>query len=373
MSTNRRGSFRDLNAFFVFGALTVLLIHILGFFLAAQDDFPGNYNFEALSIILLRFGRSLFIFATGMLLFYWYKNKPIDWQKFWKKRWKNIILPYMAWTAIYTYFMYQTFDPGVLFPHFAHSLFTGSSFYHLYYIPLFIQLNLFFMLFKKPIERYLRLPLLSAVFVLQLVFYMAVNYLFTTASIDWDASVFLQAVQALYKYSNSHVYMYVFYFTLGAYAGLFVEKWRKITNKFWYGALILVLGISTYYIVSFLSGTLTYAEGLDIFAPLYFLYTSAIIFAFYPLSAFMGKLPVLGDRLAVVAKYNFAIYLLHPLVLFLLESYVIYRLNWPTSMLIIGLFAVTAPLSIFVFTSTLPSRWKRQRKEQPVFLKTPNV
>jgi len=138
MNSNRKGTFQDLNALFVFGALTVLVIHIIGFFIANQADYPGNEKVEAVLLILLRFGRSLFIFATGMLLFYWHQNRQMDWRAFWLKRWRVIVLPYIIWTAIFTGFKLQSIDPFELAYPFFHSLFTGSAFYHLYYIPLYL-------------------------------------------------------------------------------------------------------------------------------------------------------------------------------------------------------------------------------------------
>ncbi|MGE5704508.1 MAG: acyltransferase family protein, partial [Clostridia bacterium] len=235
MSTTRKGSFRDLNAFYVFGACTVLVIHILGFFVQEQADYPGNYDLEALSLILLRFGRSLFIFGTGMLLFYWYKHKKMDWSTFWKKRWHNIMIPYMVWTGIYTFVKLQTFAPDVYLPAFLESLLTGNSFYHLYYIPLFLQLNLLFMLTKSLLERYMRFSFVVGVFALQSIIYVLFIRFPETGILDGitEASpLWLQAIEHGYTSAQNYPYMYLFYFVLGAYAGLYPDVWRNAVQKY---------------------------------------------------------------------------------------------------------------------------------------------
>ncbi len=381
MATNRKGSFQDLNALFVFGACSVLLIHILGFFIEAQTEYPWNNDIEALAIILLRFGRSLFIFATGMLLFYWYQQKQMDWSAFWRKRWHVIVLPYAIWTAIYTVFKLQTLDPVKLLPQLMDSLLTGSSFYHLYYIPLYLQLNLLFFLCKRLFERHLRFPLLACLFFLQIGVYLVYHYLFVNPlfpGVDWADNPLLQMIQHSYVYGQNYAYMYVFHFALGAYAGLHVEQWRNWVRR-WHVPIGLVAAVTGLWIAArYLQGEATYEESLNIFHPLYFLYTTSFLAAFYPLSSFLGKLPQVSSWLSLLAKHNMAIYLVHPLILFLLESHVIFRLSWSTPVLITAMFVITPPLCIFLYEHTLISYWtrrggpKRQKRRQLV-MKTHNA
>ncbi|RNB91785.1 acyltransferase [Brevibacillus fluminis] len=376
MATTRRGSFKDLNAFYVFGAFTVLVIHILGFFVQANNDYPGNYDLEALSLILLRFGRSLFIFGTGMLLFYWYKHKPMDWGTFWRKRWHNIIVPYIGWTGIYTFVKLQTFAPDVFFPTFFNSLFTGSSFYHLYYIPLFLQMNLLFMFTKGWLERHLKLPLLLIAFVLQTLVYVLFIHMPETGlllDVNETSPLYMQALAHGYQSAQNYPYMYVFYFLLGAYAGLNPDRWRQFVKKHWVWACVICVGATLYLAHGFLVKTISYGEALNIFSPLYLVYTSSFILLFYPVSAWIGQTRLCGGWFAQLAKHNLAIYMVHPLILFLLESYVIFRLDWSTFALMLAMFVVTLPLSILVYTHKLPA-WLKKRsadqtteKEQPAY------
>jgi surface polysaccharide O-acyltransferase-like enzyme len=375
MNNQRKGSFQDLNALFVFGALSVLMIHILGFFIQEYQQYPWNYDLEALLVILLRFGRSLFIFATGMLLFYWYKHRKVDWALFWRKRWTRIVVPYLIWTAIYTFVMHQTFDLTVLFPAFAESIVTGSSFYHLYYIPLYLQINLLFFLGKEWLERYLGFRLVAAAFLLQIGIYLLFHFLFVDPvfpQIDWNASFVLSLVKHGYVFGQSYAYMYLFYFLLGAYAGLHIDSWRTWVYRLRYVSLAALLVTAALIIGRYVTGRTTYEESLDIFAPLYFLYTTSFIAAFYPLSSYLGRLPALSEWLASLAKHNMAIYLVHPLILFLLESFVIFRLDWPTPAYIIAMFVITPPLCIFIYEHMSVSFWNRrprkprQKQSRPV-------
>ncbi|MBW5467432.1 acyltransferase family protein [Brevibacillus formosus] len=372
MNSNRKGTFQDLNALFVFGALTVLMIHILSFFLANEKTYPWNSDLQAVLIILLKFGRSLFIFATGMLLFYWYQNRQLDWRAFWKKRWRAVILPYVIWTAIFTYFKHQTFDPAVLVGPFFDSLFTGSSFYHLYYIPLYLQLCLFFCLIKQWIERYLNFRWIIVLFIGQAGLYVLYHYLFITPlwAIDWDANPFLSLMKHTYVYGQHYVFMYVFTFALGAYAGMNVDKWRTWVKRLQIPSIVVLASAAVWMAYSYLSGYKSYYESMNIFEPLYLVYTLCVIISFYPVSIYLGKLPKLGPWLARLAKQNMAIYLVHPLILFLLQSYVIHRLGWSTPSLVLGMFVIAPPLCIFLYELTTMSFWFNRKKRveaKPIF------
>lgn len=371
MNTNRKGTFQDLNALFVFGAFTVLIIHILGFFIENQTDYPWNGDVEAISLILLRFGRSLFIFATGMLLFYWHQKKQMDWMAFWRKRWRVIVFPYIIWTLIFTCFKFQSVNPLVLAEPFFNSLFTGSSFYHLYYIPLYLQLNLLFTFTKPLIERYLNMKVLVALFVGQIGLYMLYQYLFANPhwTIDWSANALLALVQHSYVSGQNYFYMYIFTFALGAYAGMHVDQWRYWTNRLQPIAIVLTLVTGAWIMFRYLNGTKTYEESLNIFDPLYLIYTLSFLIAFYSFSRFLGALPNFGKWLSRLAKQNMAIYMVHPLILFLMESYVIFRLDWSTPLIMAAMFMITPPLCIFLYEHTLFSHWTggNRPKSKPVY------
>lgn len=92
--------------------------------------------------------------------------------------------------------------------------------------------------------------------------------------------------------------------------------------------------------------------------------------SFYSLSRYLGKLPKLGQWLSRMARQNMAIYIVHPLILFLLESYVIFRLDWSTPLIMLAMFVITPPLCIFLYEHTLFSYWtggKGKPKSKPVY------
>ncbi|MEJ8546009.1 acyltransferase [Brevibacillus borstelensis] len=364
MSSDRKGTFQDLNALFVFGAATVLVIHILGFFIQTQNEYPLNTDVEAVMLILFRFGRSLFIFATGMLLFYWYRKRQVDWGIFWRKRFRVIVLPYMIWTAIYTVFKLQTVNVAELAPQFFHSLLTGSSFYHLYYIPLYLQLSLLFFVCKGWFERYLRFWMVALLFLLQNALYLVFRCLFTDPLwvIDWSAHPLLSLVEYGYVSSQNYACMYFFTFALGAYAGLHVDKWRLWTKRLQLPSWIVTLSLAVWIAYRYLNGHMSYEQSLNIFEPTYLTYTTSFLISFYPLSRYLGKLPVLGEWLSKWAKHNMAIYLVHPLILFLLESHVIFRLDWSTPVIMAAMFVITPPLCIFLYEHTLISYWSKRSR-----------
>jgi len=374
MLKERKGTFQDLNAMFVLGASSVLLLHILGYFIQSQELYPGHFDLEAIAIMLLRFGRSLFIFGTGMLLFYWYKQRRVDGKQFWRKRWYAVLLPYLIWTGIYTYTTYQTFAPAVFVPQFLHSLVTGSSFYHLYYIPVYLQLSLFFLLTKNWLERHLHLPMLLVAFLLQMGIYTTFTALFAGSAEwnpTWKDTPWYAVLHHLHVYGQLYLHNYFFYFLLGAYAGLHLHQWRRLLEKFHLvpQALLVITGV--WLAARFLTGDVTYLEGLNIFHPLYLVYTLSFIAALYPVSRRLGRHPKWKGWLARVAKENMALYLVHPFILFMLESYVIFRLPLPVPLLMLLMFGVTMPLSIWLYKRTTPALAWRKRpaadQQQPAY------
>ncbi|QGP92150.1 hypothetical protein MGLY_15080 [Neomoorella glycerini] len=48
---------------------------------------------------LLRFGRQIFMFITGLVLFYNYSGRKVNLHRFFSRRLKNLAIPYVIWTA----------------------------------------------------------------------------------------------------------------------------------------------------------------------------------------------------------------------------------------------------------------------------------
>lgn len=108
-------------------------------------------------IVINRFANPsvpMFVFASGLSLFYIYGDRRIVFLKFIKKRLPKILIPYLAWCAIYyAYYVYkgiyafsaQTFALNVL---------SGRLMYHLYFVVIIIQFYLMFGIINYVVKRF---------------------------------------------------------------------------------------------------------------------------------------------------------------------------------------------------------------------------
>src|ERR1700730_9721872 len=79
----------------------VVTLHVFGYFMGA--DIPGSktYIVDGLFITMFRFSRQVFMFLTGLVLFYNYKDQDLQLSVFYRKRVKGILLPYVIWSILY--------------------------------------------------------------------------------------------------------------------------------------------------------------------------------------------------------------------------------------------------------------------------------
>ncbi|GAB17183.1 hypothetical protein GOEFS_021_00100 [Gordonia effusa NBRC 100432] len=108
--------------------------------------------------IFLRYSRYSFFALTGFVLGYQYRNRDLDAVTFWRRRFKLIGIPYVAWTLFYWVYsryrvggwdnVWNTIDSGehliVTAKSLAYDLATGNAWYHLYFLFVSMQIYLVF-------------------------------------------------------------------------------------------------------------------------------------------------------------------------------------------------------------------------------------
>lgn len=112
---------------------------------------------------LVKFSVPAFIFISGLVMVYNYSHK-INPLNFYRKRWKEICIPYLLWSLIYfTYYHWNSSGGVYTGRDLLYNLLTGSASYHLWFVILIMQWYLVFPLlvpfFRWMGERKTRIPL----------------------------------------------------------------------------------------------------------------------------------------------------------------------------------------------------------------------
>lgn len=303
--------------------LAVVLIHISVVGYRAVDITSSSYPIYMFMNRFFRFGTPTFIFITGLVMFYGYYYKQINGaflKKFVKSRLLFIFVPYLVWALFYKVYRilaipnlpYTTKEFWVAF---FEKVLHGTSFYHFYFFIVLIQLYLMFpvLLYMAQKWKWFRYSLPLIGLVVQVGMYVS-NYYW-----KWMPS------------SGSFFASFFLYFCLGAFIGIYFEQITTFLKKKYVVAMTLVMVIiGTLYVWNFHR----LIEGLLQRSPLVIEFT---FFVFASISAvtllgitryFIKEGPALLRKpLKQLGLFSFGIFLVHPLVINLLD----YLLIWEGS------------------------------------------
>lgn len=338
--------------------LAVVLQHSLAGFIYEPQLKMYEGITSALMLNAIRFAVPLFVVLTGFSLYY--SDKGEGYLTFIKKRFKQIILPYLLWTVIYDIFMFfingmktQSID-GVLLEYLKY-VFTGTASYHLWYMVMIIQFYLvspFFKVFLNKNYSKLRnnLALIGFFIVHLLLIYW---YNFKAGSL-YEASS--GALREVLVYRDRVFIMWMFYFVLGAYFSIYIDEVKKILSKAKYIFLVLFIGSLSYVMFKMINSASFNEQGgytINHFigSPLNYimfplLLTSIIVL--YPLSEFiLKKNGRLKESLINIGKYSFGAYLAHALILHYINAGLSVLVPWFFPKIIVS-FVLTAFISIYL-------------------------
>ena len=151
----------------------VIMVHSLAF-----TEQPSN-TFAAGAMMLLQFGREVFFALTGFVLVHAALTRTTSARSFWRRRLPAVLLPYLAWTAIY--YGYSVWGPAHLHPSvsgFWADVVDGNADYHLYFLLVTMQLYLVFpalLAFVRSTRRHVW-PVLAGVAVVNVTWLAALQY-----------------------------------------------------------------------------------------------------------------------------------------------------------------------------------------------------
>jgi peptidoglycan/LPS O-acetylase OafA/YrhL len=313
--------------------------------------------------ILLHFTRESFFTLMAFVLIFSFRQRPVTWRTFWAKRFPFVIIPYVAWTAIYLAVTKGTLQlsAGKQAHLFYESLIAGTAWYHLYFLLVTLQIYLLFPLILLLVQATRRhhVALVVTSLVVQLVLMSFAQY--------WTGHRGTTG-EWLWNHRNSLVVSYQFFVVLGAVAACHVDLvlgfvrehqpavWRLVS-----GALLATI---TWYLLAVVAGQ-TPAQASAVFQPAEVLWSIAAIAALVTggvrwsdaraRSVASGASRPGGWSIPLLSRHSFGIFLVHPLVLNALvvlgfvrmlrvhlPDLVAYALVWPIVLVIATIFAVLA-------------------------------
>ncbi|WP_406678027.1 acyltransferase [Moorella sp. ACPs] len=318
----------------VSGLITVVVIHAWGFYLLMPVNSPYSRIAKELGVNLLRFGRQIFMFITGLVLFYNYSGRKINLPRFFSRRLKNLAIPYIIWTALYLFLkrssgMVNWTGFGGFLALWWQNVLNGNGYSHLYYILVAIQFYLIFpwlVVFFKP-----RRPGMTAEIItwLGLALYALYFYLLEVRQdLIWAAvaGTPLAGITGWFLlYKDRLIFSYFPYYLLGALAGLHLDSWRRWLQdhlEVVLAFLVLAAGlVASEYFYYYRHQGQPWALTISVFKPSIYLYSLAIITVLFQLSFYLERRGSLRWLVSPLAANSLGIYLLHPAVLFIFNSY----------------------------------------------------
>lgn len=321
--------------------LGVVLVHAIRFALVPQDAFLGG-----LMQMLFQFGRESFMVVTGFVLAYQYAAPKPGWPRFWLKRGRGVLIPYLFWLAVFVASSMPLWPLSPIVHRFWQVLPTGDG--HLYYIVITLQFYLLAPLFMALIRGLKAHPIMGAA--------GAIGWELMTWTLSAAVHSPLWAPQLLAS-------TYAGYFVLG---GIVATQWgplsKWLAQNRWLAQLCLSFSLP---IVAVVYGVEFSANGVgvatNVFQPISVVYAVVVIWALFAAGTWYEerRLASPGFRAWVgsIAGASFGIYLIHPLYLHgwlsLLAHFNLHPNGWYNVVATAGLTALAS-----WGTVSLAQRWR---------------
>ncbi|MGF7430201.1 acyltransferase [Thermoanaerobacterium thermosaccharolyticum] len=286
--------------------IAVLMIHTTGSAVSTLYKSSISYLIFAFINRFSQFAVPAFIFASSMLLMYNYGDSN-DWKLFYKKRFKNVLLPYIVWTIIYGIYLYVIYNEPLKSILTVENLFLGGMFYHLYFIVIIVQLYLLF-----PILLYIYKLISKNTYtvVLSIVLFQMI-----------DVIVYRYFISKFFQNSSLLFITYISFIIAGIYVGENIREWGKYYHKKWLNSFFAVIVFGYLFVDISLKVFANKQIDSNLYNIYYYAFTLLASLFFFALSTKILNYHALSGLLASTGKLSFGIYLSHPLFLDVLNHF----------------------------------------------------
>ncbi|KEO85126.1 acyltransferase [Tumebacillus flagellatus] len=180
---------------------------------------------------LAKFAVPMFVFITGLVIFYnYYEQLSVG--SYLYKRVREIIVPYVIWSVFY-YFYWAYDAAGHSWHEFLSVLLTGSGYYHLWFVAMIFQFYLLYPIFRL-LFKALQPVMKSERVVIPVLGLLIVVFIYGTVKIighsgEWTSNVW--GIRGVLKYLDRTFPVWTLYFVIGGIAAMSIGKWRAWMEK----------------------------------------------------------------------------------------------------------------------------------------------
>ncbi|WP_234121845.1 acyltransferase [Clostridium hydrogenum] len=284
-------------------------------FVVAQHTIGGYSNGKNLSLLeysILKFlyvsakpAVPIFLFISGVLFFKVYEEK-LDIKKFYLKKIKYILIPYIIWSSLNMYFLKNTDR----FKDFIIEIIGGNGAYHLWYMGMIVRLYLIFPLIfyaAKKIHKS-NIVIRMVTFISLIVLYYEVSKYNNVISDYVGKMIFGKPTELEMRIVNISFIFWYLYFALGIYVGLNYDfiKQKLLKSKL----LIFII-----YVFLLIYAYLNETNSIGFIRSLSIAYYCFSILAVYLGSIMLSERIKIYKIMSFVSKYSFSAYMLHIIVI----------------------------------------------------------
>lgn len=317
--------------------LAIVLQHTLASYIYAPDITKGPALVSAFMLVAVRYAVPMFIFITGLVLFYNHGETEFNYWGFIDKRFTQIFVPYLTWTAIYYFWCGGGQSIGgfaTVISDIGKLTLSGEACYHLWFMTAILQFYLLFPVFRWFILKHKNHPV--PILALCLIVYIILMWFYTYKVPVLMNNIQSPQLQTILSYRDRIFVSWFLYFLLGAYVGLYAEKLANIlkeiqkTNVFLYlfaFAIILYQTIGTGHYNSSGNYIINYQFTLPLTPMMVVFLASSILTILYLSQTFIMKYEALRNVLTTFGRYSFGCYFVHALVLYYVNALIKTHLN----------------------------------------------
>ncbi|WP_018757961.1 acyltransferase [Paenibacillus terrigena] len=364
---NRKPKILEIQSLRGLAFLAVVMQHAVAHYAAVPEMQLEDGVMMTILLVLAKFAVPVFVFITGLVLFYNDKD-DFNYGDFIKKRFSDIILPYLIWSAIYYVSTYGWNDLW----RFLQMGFTGKASYHLWYVVMVMQFYLLFPLWRIAI-RWLHAKLMGwrgvAALMLAGVLYIVLMGHVSDLG-QWTKLHPIPVITDLFnKYADRNALYYYFYFVMGAAAGLHFEQWKRILERYKFIYWTVFIGLSGYYVYISV-GAFQTSQGIKfnfyqvfLLRPLMAVLLMSSILAVYHLAIICTRQSTahINRLLTWIGMYSYGAYLAHAVTLrlgYIVDRYLLLELSVTARMLIVMGIAAGTSVLLTVMISRIPyGKW----------------
>lgn len=297
-------------------ALGILIIHATGVFAVISEFNSKAMYLGIFTNQFFRFGSPIFMMISGLVLFYNYRSMAeFDAKKFYSKKALYIVIPYIAWSAVY--FGYRAYLGKIPFSInqiilFLKEVVVGNSFPHLYFMVLIVQFYLILPLLIKYLTKPMKEKPIS-LFVILLIL-QSIILIYGRYFRDFNAT---GLVGMFNKYYWKSVFGWFFYFLTGGILGFHyksIVNWieNNIKKIFIFYIVVTCLYVGQVYYNVLSNGGRGYYDNFGSIRPETLIYAIATM----PILIWLTRKMVGKFNLVkTFGTYSLGIYFAHPIVL----------------------------------------------------------